>query len=137
MDNQPVTRVALFHNNHQHHNRVMDLVHSLADEAVDIDLRHCTRTMPERLANCDLILFEAFGQVSLEQQAALNSIRTSSLAPIVMLISGVRTERTIDGILAGADAVISLNTANDVIVAHCQALIRRWHAQVYCTRKVA
>jgi hypothetical protein len=115
----------------------MELLPLIANETIDIELLHGVQDLPATIADCDLILFEAFGQVSLEQQAALNRIRLGSLAPVVMLISGVRPDRTIDGILAGADAVIPLSTANDVIVAHCQALVRRWRAQSYCTRKLA
>jgi len=126
------TRVALLHNGHQHHLKVVQLVNHFAGETIDVKLDHSrnsTAGLLQQLAGCDLILFEAFGQISQEQNAALNWIRMTSFAPLVMLISGAHVDRTIDAILAGADAVMPLNTANDVFVAHCRALVRRWRTR--------
>lgn len=128
---QRQTRVALLVNEHHYHAKVVQLAHRLADEPVQILFDEARWVLPYRLAECDLILVEAFGPVTDEQQATLDQIRQSSRAPMVMLTTGERAERTIEGLLAGADAVISLTTALEVMVAHCRALLRRWQPRPY------
>ena len=126
---QNPARIALLYNEHHYHAKVVQLARCLADTNVHIWLEGAGSDLPEELAECDLILVEAFGTVDNERQAMLNQIRAGSRAPVVMLTSGERAERTIEGLLAGADAVISLSTALDVMVAHCRALLRRWQTQ--------
>lgn len=134
------TRVALLHCGHQHHPRVAQLVNDFAGETIDIELDDSGNpadTMLPQLVGCDLILFEAFGPMSPEQNATLISIRTTSTAPLVLLIGSARPDRTINGILAGADAVMPFNTATDVFVAHCRALVRRWRSMCSATPAIA
>ncbi len=118
-------RIALLHSGHQYHARVTELVDSLGGEMIAIDLVSLPRLPIDQVSDCDLILFEAFGPGD-QIGDALTCIRRASRAPVVMLTSSNRSDRTIDALKAGADAVIPLNVSQDVIVAHCSALMRRW-----------
>ena len=127
MNAQPMpVRVALLYGGRHHHIKVVQLLTYLAGETVEIKLDRATLCLPKQLAGCDLILFEALGPINNEQEAALHWLRAGNYAPVVMLTTGIRSEQAIDGLIAGADAVIPLTTSHEVIVAHCQALMRRW-----------
>ncbi len=119
-------KIALLHTGQRPNDKVLRLLARFDIEAIHINVSATDQLNPDQFADCDLILFEAFDHISNENQAALNWIRMGSRAPLVMLTNGARPERTISGLMAGADAVMSLTTSWDVIVAHCYALVRRW-----------
>lgn len=119
-------KIALLHVGQRPNDKVLRLLARFDIETIHINVSAPDQLDPDQFADCDLILFEAFDHISNENQAALNWIRMGSRAPLVMLTNGARAERTISGLMAGADAVMSLTTSWDVIVAHCYALVRRW-----------
>jgi DNA-binding response OmpR family regulator len=133
MDLERSTRVALLYHGRSHRHKVQQVVNHIADETVVIDLQSVDETLCEVVAECDLIVVEALGHSTPSQHRALQWIRTSSLAPVVVLTNRLQSEQTIDALTAGADAVISLEMAPDAIVAHCRALMRRWRAHPYIT----
>ncbi|MFO7633205.1 MAG: hypothetical protein R6W76_11725 [Caldilinea sp.] len=119
-------KIVLLHIGQHPNDKVLRLLARFDIQAMHVNVATADQLQPDQFADCDLILFEAFEHISNENQAALNWIRMGSRAPLVMLTNGVRTERTISGLMAGADAVMSMNMSWDVIVAHCYALVRRW-----------
>jgi hypothetical protein len=74
----------------------------------------------------DLILYEAGSRYAVELQATLNWVRTSSRAPLVVLAGGASAEEALLALVAGADAVITPAIRQEIAVAHCHALLRRW-----------
>jgi DNA-binding response OmpR family regulator len=135
MDIEQSTRVALLYHGRSHRHKVQQIVNQIADEAIAVDLHTTSESLCEAVADCDLIIVEALGYTTVLQQRALESIRSSSLAPVVVLINKQHPDHTVDAIASGADAVISLELAHDAIVAHCRALMRRWRAHPYATPK--
>jgi DNA-binding NarL/FixJ family response regulator len=131
------TRVALLYHGRSHRHKVQQIVNHIADETIAVDLDSVSESLCEVVADCDLIVVESLGYVNPRQHQALKWIRISSLAPVVVLTHAVHTDRTIDAIASGADAVIPLSVAQDVIVAHCRALMRRWRSHPYATPKFA
>lgn len=131
------TRVALLSHGCSHRNKVQQIVNHIADETVAVDLSSFDESLCEAVADCDLIVVEAAGHSTPQQQRALQWIRVSSLAPVVILTNRLQTDHTVDTITAGADAVIPLDLAHDAIVAHCRALMRRWRDHPYATPKFA
>ena len=119
-------KIALLHTGRRPNDKVLRLLARFEIQTIHVSVSETDQLNPDHFADCDLILFEAFDHISNENQAALNWIRMGSRAPLVMLTNGARPERTISGLMAGADAVMSLNMSWDVIVAHCYALVRRW-----------
>ncbi|MBW7881236.1 MAG: hypothetical protein H3C34_01135 [Caldilineaceae bacterium] len=132
----PRAKVALLHNGQQPHEQVLRLLDRFGVEPIEVKFASAGELQADQFADCDLILFEAIDQFGNENQAALSWIRMGSRAPVVLLTSGMKADRTISGLLAGADAVISLSTSWDVIVAHCHALVRRWRLQKASTQQV-
>ena len=125
MESNPA-KVILLHTGRRPNEKVLSLLAHFDIRTIHISASSTDQLIPDQFSDCDLILFEAFDHISNESQAALNWIRMGSHAPLVMLTNSERTERTISCLMAGADAVISLNMSWDVIVAHCHALVRRW-----------
>jgi DNA-binding NarL/FixJ family response regulator len=119
-------KIILLHTGQRPNEKVLRLLARFDIQTIHINVVTTDSLIPDQFVDCDLILFEAFDPISNESQAALNWIRMGSRAPLVMLTHGARTERTISGLMAGADAVMSLNMSWDVIIAHCYALVRRW-----------
>ena len=119
-------KIALLHTGQRPNDKVLRLLARFDLQTIHVNVSATDQLNPDQFADCDLILFEAFDRISNENQAALNWIRMGSRAPLVMLTNGVRPERTISGLMAGADAVMSLTMSWDVIVAHCYGLVRRW-----------
>ena len=77
----------------------------------------------------DLILMEYFDHLENDMSAALSKIRTESRAPLMMLTDGQTTDWSVNALKAGADAIFNLNTPEDIILARCNALLRRWLPQ--------
>jgi DNA-binding response OmpR family regulator len=119
-------KIALLHTGQRPNEKVLRLLARFDIQMMYINVMTTDNLSADQFLDCDLILFEAFDPISNESQAALNWIRMGSRAPLVMLTYGARTERTISGLMAGADAVMSLSMSWDVIIAHCHALVRRW-----------
>lgn len=120
-------KVALLHSGHHHHARVAQIARRLAPEANVIDV-DANRLTPNQLAGCDLVLLEAFEPDSPSNRHALNRVRAGTRAPLVLLTNTRQPDHTIAALEFGADAVIPLHSHNEVILAHCQALLRRWRS---------
>lgn len=76
----------------------------------------------------DLLILEYLRCNRRELARMIAYIRRACAAPIIVLARCAVGELTVAALRAGADTVIPLNTADEVIVARCQALLRRWHA---------
>ena len=83
----------------------------------------------EQILGFDLILMEYFDHLENDMSAALSKIRTESRAPLMMLTDGQTTDWSVNALKAGADAIFNLNTPEDIILARCNALLRRWLPQ--------
>lgn len=131
------TRVALIYYGHIQHKKVLQLVENIANETLVLSPECAGESLSRAVADCDLIVIAAQRHLTPIQRQAIHWIRAGSLAPIVVLIGEKHTEETVDIINCGADAAIPLNLTTAVIVAHCQALMRRWRADPYVTPKFA
>jgi hypothetical protein len=88
-----------------------------------------SHTLLEQILGFDLILMEYFDHLEHEIHSALSKIRTESRAPLMMLTDSQTPEWSVNALKAGADAIFNLNTPEDIILARCNALLRRWLAQ--------
>lgn len=78
------------------------------------------------LAGFDMILYEADNTDMAEIRATLTWVRTSSKAPLVVLMNVAHAEQMLMALAAGADAVLTPPMKPALVVAHCRALLRRW-----------
>ena len=106
--------------------RLNYLVERFARAGMDVWIVNDTELPLEQMLCFDLILLESFDAAKKELQPALYRIRLGSRAPLVLLTDERTIEWRIQALRAGADAILSMTTSADVILARCQALLRRW-----------
>ena len=107
------------------------LRNSLTNEGMDvwlIETNNLATLVIEDLAHFDLILFECFDPIESEMKAAVDRIRVYSRAPLLLLTDEQSATWAVDALHAGADAIFTVNTPDEVILARCNALLRRWLA---------
>ncbi len=80
----------------------------------------------DQIRDIDLILVEAIGRFHQDLLALLTEVRTHSHAPVVMLTDNQTLDWSSAAITAGADAIVNIATPDEVIIARCNALLRRW-----------
>jgi hypothetical protein len=80
----------------------------------------------EACRSFELVILRVSKQTLGEVVGAVHEIRASSLAPILVLTNQPRPEWSLDLLPAGVDALLSLTMPEDIIIAHCAALVRRW-----------
>ncbi len=83
-------------------------------------------TNQQQIAQADMILLDAFDRVDGIVETVVSRIRIESRVPLVMLTDGYSTDQLVTALTAGADAIWSLNTPVEVLLARCKALLRRW-----------
>ena len=77
----------------------------------------------------DLIVLEQTQDQALPTLlAGIKRVRALSKAPLVVLTRRIAPELTIAGLNAGADAVSSLRSSEQVLLAHWCAMLKRWKA---------
>jgi DNA-binding response OmpR family regulator len=77
----------------------------------------------------DLLVLEYLRCSRRELARMIVQVRRACAAPIIVLAKCAVADLTVAALRAGADTVIPVNTTDEVIVARCQALLRRWHAR--------
>jgi DNA-binding response OmpR family regulator len=102
------------------------ILNKFLQNGMDVQVVHLDHEMIEQLAKVDLVMVEVAGQVDAEINLLLDDIRSTSHAPVVLLTDNYTLEWSIATLVAGADAVVTVNTPDDVIIARCKALLRRW-----------
>ncbi len=117
--------IALLHGKRSPHTKTLHVLKALGASAALMAIWG-SAVSATTFASFDLILYEAMGIAPAEVQTALCQIRMHSKAPLVALTASARAELTVLALNAGADAVIPLTERQEIITAHCFALIRRW-----------
>ena len=79
-----------------------------------------------RLIGVDLVLFDAFANFEEAVQKAIVAVRLHSLVPLVLLTGDYASDQLIDALRSGIDAIWSSQTPSDLLLARCNALLRRW-----------
>ncbi len=74
----------------------------------------------------DLIMLESVEIIEEAMLRQLSSIREVSQAPLIVLTDNYTLDWSLRALREGADAIFTLNTPDDVIVARSNALLRRW-----------
>lgn len=101
---------------------------SLAQQGIAVDLLTFADNAQPDWPAFDLILFCAPANFSPQIADCLTQIRAQSRAPILLLTESASLEWPLTTLPAGADAVIVLETPDEVFLARCTALLRRWLA---------
>lgn len=80
----------------------------------------------DELLSADLVLLDAFDSLEGSIEMVVARIRFESRVPLIMLTSGYSSEQLVTALTAGADGIWSLNTPVELLLARCNALLRRW-----------
>ncbi|CAN5627550.1 hypothetical protein BH10CHL1_BH10CHL1_02510 [soil metagenome] len=110
-----------------------NLLERLSSEGIDvwvIEASNLVNLAIDNVAEYDLILFEYFEHGTSDMKSAVSHIRLGSRAPLMMLTDDPSVAWSLDALSAGADAIFTVNTPDEVILARCNALLRRWLANV-------
>lgn len=95
--------------------------HGLRFETTSLD------ELPSRpLAGVDLVLLDAFEDFENVIQIAAIRVRLKSRVPLVLLTRDYTSEQLVLALKSGVDAILSCQTPPDLILARCNAMIRRW-----------
>ena len=109
----------------------LSLFNRLSDEGMNIwviEVPNLINLAIDDVPNFDLILFEYFDHVESEIKTVIRQIRSGSRAPLMMLTDDQSVAWSMDALNAGADAIFTVSTPDEVILARCNALLRRWLA---------
>ena len=74
----------------------------------------------------ELIMLECVDVYEQEMLIRLDFVRQGSRAPLIVLTDNHTLDWSLLALREGADAIFTLNTPDDVIVARSNALLRRW-----------
>lgn len=93
---------------------------------LQIDVISISELRSHRLLNVDLVLVEAFEHIEELVQAAVISIRFKSRVPLVVLTNHFSSGELVSTLLAGVDAIWFAQCSVPVLLARCNAMLRRW-----------
>lgn len=92
----------------------------------------CWSTLPEisvqMLKGVDMVLIDAFDDFDRIVQMAAVHIRIKSRVPLVLLTWDHSSQQLVLALRSGIDAILSCQTPPDLLMARCNALLRRWRA---------
>jgi len=112
-------------------NKNSSLLNRFADAGIQIwviEANDLADLMIDQVTDFDLILFEYLDQVESEMKTVVSQIRLGSRAPLIMLTDNPTADWSVSALHAGADAICAFSTPDEVILARCTALLRRWLA---------
>lgn len=120
------TRVAWLRQGNEESAKSKSLQQKLIERGLECALITIQDDNWEQIRDIDLILVEAIGRFHQDLLALLAEVRTHSHAPVVMLTDNQTLDWSSAAITAGADAIVNIATPDEVIIARCNALLRRW-----------
>jgi DNA-binding response OmpR family regulator len=102
------------------------LLSKFLQNEIHVQLVSFAEGMAGQFTKADLLLIEVNNLLDKEIHLLLNQIRLRSQAPLMLLTDHHSLDWSVATLSAGADAVVSQTTPDEVIVARCKALLRRW-----------
>jgi DNA-binding response OmpR family regulator len=121
-----LARVVWYQPSGEERPKTTSIVSKFSQNGMDVRVVRVDDEMLEQLTKVDLVMVEVTGRIDEEINMLLDDIRSNSHAPVVLLTDNYTLEWSIATLVAGADAVVTVNTPDEVIIARCKALLRRW-----------
>lgn len=106
--------------------KLLSLLNRITIEGVVIQTIEITEVASTDTSKYDLILLECLNAVENEMLLLLSCIRNANRAPLMMLTDNHTLDWSLCALQAGADAIVTVNTPDEIIIARCNALLRRW-----------
>ena len=124
------TRLLWFRTNHAQRPKVVTLIDRFDSAGMNIQVLDIVQEggFNETHFNCALIMLECVEVIEQEMLARLDQVRAFSNAPLIVLTDNATLDWSLLALREGADAIFTLNTPDEVILARSTALLRRWHS---------
>jgi DNA-binding response OmpR family regulator len=120
------TRVAWLRQGHEESAKSKSLQQKLTERGLQLAFVNINEEDFTQIRNIDLILVEAFGHFREDLTSLMTQVRTHSHAPVIIVTDNQTLDWASTAITAGADAIVPSATPDEVILARCNALLRRW-----------
>jgi hypothetical protein len=108
--------------------KISTLLNRFGNEGMDIQViedANESSASAQRLV-CELIMLECINTVEQELLTRLNTVREGNRIPLIVLTDNHTLDWSLLALREGADAIFTLNTPDDIIIARSNALLRRW-----------
>ncbi|MCB0061282.1 MAG: response regulator transcription factor [Caldilineaceae bacterium] len=121
-------RLLWFRTTHAQQPKVATLLNRFDSEGMEIQV---IESVDESAASvnkmaCELIMLECINTVEQDMLVRLNRVRANSRVPLIVLTDNHTLDWSLIALREGADAIFTLNTPDDIIIARSNALLRRW-----------
>ncbi len=78
------------------------------------------------MSTIDLILLDGVENLDGVIETVLSRLRFESQAPLIVLTERHSSDQLVAALMAGADAIWSYETPEELLLVRCKALLRRW-----------
>ncbi|MBI1297621.1 hypothetical protein GC175_22000 [bacterium] len=134
---------AIVANNSVANNSVDDLTHpqselyrQLRQQGIEVRWSTLPELTVQLLNGVDMVLINAFDDFDSIVQMAAIRVRIRSRVPLVLLTQNYSSEQLVLALRSGIDAILSYQTPPDLLMARCNALLRRWRANSSTRQKL-
>lgn len=120
-------RLLWFRTTHTLQPKVVTLLNRFGKEGLDIQVIEISSI--DKVADhalCELIMLECINAFEHEMIDQLYRVRAGSQVPVIVLTDNHTLDWSLLALREGADAIFTLNTPDDIIIARSNALLRRW-----------
>lgn len=128
-------RLLWFRTNHAQQPKVSTLLNRFGSEGMEIQVIESVDDANPSGSNpsgnklaCELIMLECINTAEQEMLVRLNTVRANSRVPLIVLTDNHTLDWSLIALREGADAIFTVNTPDDIIIARSNALLRRWMA---------
>ncbi len=124
-------RVLWFRANDDQRPKVVTLLDRFDHAGLDVQVFNVFEghnPFPSKLT-CSLIMLECVDTIEQEMLTRLDSVRSKSKAPLIILTDNATLDWSLLALREGADAIFTMNTPDEIILARSNALLRRWSVE--------
>lgn len=108
--------------------QVRPVVNAFCDTGIHVWFTKTNDLHAEHILFFDLIIVDAIGPRMVDSLNIVHDIRVCSHAPVLLYSDSTDINWRVHAFRAGADAILAADTAPQVFLARCQAMLRRWRA---------
>lgn len=127
-NNGPTTQILWFRTNTDQRPKVITLLDRFDSAGMIVHVCNSFEGLnsPRGSLLHTLIMLECVDTIEHEMLLRLERIRSQSNAPLIILTDNTTLDWSLLALREGADAIFTLNTPDEIILARSHALLRRW-----------
>jgi DNA-binding response OmpR family regulator len=113
----------------------IELYRQMRQQGIEVRWNTLAEITVPLLKGVDMVLIDAFDDFDSIVQMAAIRVRIKSRVPLVLLTQDYSSEQLVLALRSGVDAILSCQTPSDLLMARCNALLRRWRASSSARQK--